>query len=169
VTDRPRVRAFIGLGSNLGDRQGHLERAVTLLAQGGDVVGVSSVYETEPVGGPVQGPYLNVVVALSTADSPRELLERCRAVEQDAGRVRSVRFGPRTLDADVLVVGTERVEEPDLVVPHPRMFERRFVLAPLHELAPDLVSDEALTSAVGDVRKVATLTQFATSVTEPDR
>ena len=120
------------------------------MAAPGDVVAVSPVYETEPVGGPSgQDRYLNVVVELSTADSPRALLERCRALEQDAGRVRTVRFGPRTLDADVLVVGDERVDEPDLVVPHPRMFERRFVLAPLADLAPDLVSAAALESAVG--------------------
>ncbi len=145
MTVGPRHRAFIGLGSNLGDRIGALERAVTLLAAPGDVVAVSPVYETEPVGGPEgQDRYLNVVVELSTADSSRALLERCRALEQDAGRVRTVRFGPRTLDADVLVVGDERVDEPDLVVPHPRMFERRFVLAPLADLAPDLVPAAAL-------------------------
>jgi 2-amino-4-hydroxy-6-hydroxymethyldihydropteridine diphosphokinase len=169
VNERPRRRAFIGLGSNLGDRMARLERAVALLAAGGDVVAVSSVYETEPVGGPPQGPYLNAVVALSTADSPRALLERCRRVEEDAGRVRTVRFGPRTLDADLLLVGDLRVEEPDLVVPHPRLSERRFVLEPLRELAPDLVTAAALAATVGAVTRVATLSRFATFVTEPDR
>lgn len=158
-----RRRAFLGLGSNLGDRLGHLERAVALLAEGGDVVAVSPVYETEPVGGPEQGPYLNVVVELRTSDPPRALLERCRALETDAARVRTVRFGPRTLDADVLLVGDERVEEPDLVVPHPRMGERRFVLAPLADLAPDLVAPGQLASAVGAVRRVGTLSAFTTS------
>jgi 2-amino-4-hydroxy-6-hydroxymethyldihydropteridine diphosphokinase len=162
-------RAFVGLGSNLGDRLAHLERAAELLAAAGDVVAASSVYETEPVGGPEQGPYLNAVVALSTTDAPRELLERCRAAERDAERVRTVRFGPRTLDADVLVVGEERVDEPDLVVPHPRMYERRFVLVPLSELAPELVTDEMLGRAVGIVRRVGKLTGFTTSVTKPDR
>jgi 2-amino-4-hydroxy-6-hydroxymethyldihydropteridine diphosphokinase len=156
-------RAFVGLGSNLGDRLGHLERAVGLLAARGDLVAVSPVYETEPVGGPEQGPYLNVVAELSTADTPRALLERCRELEEDAQRVRTVRFGPRTLDADVLLVGDERVEERDLEVPHPRMGERRFVLAPLADLAPELVTAEQLASAVGAVRRVGTLSAFTTS------
>ncbi len=162
-------RAFVGLGSNLGDRLEHLERAAELLAAPGDVVAASSVYETEPVGGPEQGPYLNAVIELSTSDSPHRLLERCRALEDDAQRVRTVAFGPRTLDADVLLVGDERVHEPDLVVPHPRMYERRFVLVPLAELAPGLVPPDALASAVGRVRPVGTLTRFATSVTRSDR
>lgn len=170
MTAGPTRRAFLGLGSNLGDRMAALERAVTLLAARGDVVAVSPVYETEPIGGPEdQGPYLNLVVGLRTADSPRALLERCRAVEEDAGRVRTVRFGPRTLDADVLVVGDERVDEPDLVVPHPRMFERRFVLVPLADLAPDLVPGPALDGAIGAVVRVGTLRSFSTSVTKSDR
>jgi 2-amino-4-hydroxy-6-hydroxymethyldihydropteridine diphosphokinase len=150
-------RAFLGLGSNLGDRLGRLERAVDLLAGAGDVMAVSPVYETDPVGGPEQGPYLNVVVELSTTDSPRQLLTRCQALEEDAARVRTVRFGPRSLDADVLLVGDERVEEADLVVPHPRMYERRFVLAPLADLDPGLVPSETLKSAVGAVVRVGTL------------
>jgi 2-amino-4-hydroxy-6-hydroxymethyldihydropteridine diphosphokinase len=162
-------RAFVGLGSNLGDRLGHLERAAELLAASGDAVAASSVYETEPVGGPAQGPYLNAVVELWTTETPREILERCRAAEADAGRVRTVRFGPRTLDADVLLVGEERVDEPDLVVPHPRLFERRFVLVPLSELAPELVTPEMLETAVGVVRRVGMLSGFTTSVTKPDR
>ncbi len=165
----PARRAFIGLGSNLGDRLGHLERAAELLAAPGDVVAASSLYETDPVGGPEQGPYLNAVLELRTTDAPRELLERCRRVERDAQRVRTVRFGPRTLDADVLLVGEERVDETDLVVPHPRMCERRFVLVPLAELAPELVTAAMVDSAVGTVRRVGTLTRFATSVTKSDR
>jgi 2-amino-4-hydroxy-6-hydroxymethyldihydropteridine diphosphokinase len=162
-------RAFVGLGSNLGDRLRHLERAAELLAATGDVVAASSVYETEPVGGPAQGPYLNAVVELLTTETPRQILERCRAAEADAGRVRTVRFGPRTLDADVLLVGEQRVDEPDLVVPHPRLFERRFVLVPLSELAPELVTPEMLETAVGVVRRVGMLSAFTTSVTKPDR
>ena len=157
VTGPEPVRAFIGLGSNLGDRRGELTRAVAELGRVGDVVAVSPVYETEPVGGPDQGPYLNVVVELSTADGARQLLERCQALEAAAHRVRTVRFGPRTLDADVLLVGTAHVVEPDLVVPHPRMWERRFVLAPLADLAPDLVSAEQLVASGGAVRRVGTL------------
>jgi 2-amino-4-hydroxy-6-hydroxymethyldihydropteridine diphosphokinase len=105
-----------------------------------DVVAVSSVYETDPVGGPAgQGPYLNAVVELDTGRSPRELLEIGRSLEDAAGRVRAERFGPRTLDVDVLLVGDLVIDEDDLVVPHPRMWERAFVLVPLAELAPELV------------------------------
>jgi 2-amino-4-hydroxy-6-hydroxymethyldihydropteridine diphosphokinase len=124
------VRAYLGLGSNLGDRRAQLRRAVDALP---DVVAVS---ETEPVGGPPgQEPYLNLVVALETERSPRELLRLAHDLEDAAGRVRKERFGPRTLDVDVLIVGHLCVDEPDLVVPHPRMWERRFVLAPLADLA----------------------------------
>jgi 2-amino-4-hydroxy-6-hydroxymethyldihydropteridine diphosphokinase len=127
------VRAYLGLGSNLGDRGRHLREAVAALP---DVVDVSPVYETEPVGGPPgQSPYLNVVVALETERSPRELLEVGRELEAAAGRVRTEKDGPRTLDVDVLLVGDLTVNEPDLVVPHPRMWQRRFVLAPLADLA----------------------------------
>lgn len=131
------TRAFLALGSNLGDRWGYLRAAVAALP---DVVAVSPVYETAPVGGPDgQGAFLNCVVELDTERSPRELLELCRRLEADAERVRVERWGPRTLDVDVLLVGDQRVDEPDLVVPHPRMWERSFVLVPLHDLAPDLV------------------------------
>ena len=127
------MRAYLGLGSNLGDRRAHLRSAIAALP---DVVEVSPVYETEPVGGPPgQSPYLNVVVALETELPPRALLELGRRLEEAAGRVRTVKDGPRTLDVDVLVVGDLRVDEPDLVVPHPRMWQRRFVLAPLADLA----------------------------------
>ena len=127
------MRAYLGLGSNLGDRRAQLRRAVDALP---DVVAVSPVYETDPVGGPAgQGPYLNLVVALETDRSPRDLLDLARRLEDAAGRVRTERHGPRTLDVDVLLVGDLRVDEPDLVVPHPRMWERRFVLVPLADLA----------------------------------
>lgn len=142
------------MGSNLGDRAAHLRRAVASLDE---VVAVSPVYETDPVGGPPQGPYLNVVVELDTSRSPRQLLEECRRLEERAGRRRTVRFGPRTLDVDVLLVGDERVAEPDLVVPHPRLWQRRFVLAPLADLAPDLVQPAVLAAAGGEVRRIGTL------------
>lgn len=131
------MRAFIALGSNLGDRAAHLRAAVAGLP---DVVAVSPVYETEPVGGPAgQGPYLNAVVELDTELSPRDLLEAGRALEAAAHRERGVQDGPRTLDVDVLLVGDLVVADDDLVVPHPRMWDRPFVLVPLHDLAPDLV------------------------------
>jgi 2-amino-4-hydroxy-6-hydroxymethyldihydropteridine diphosphokinase len=146
-------RAFLGLGANLGDREAALRRAVSLLD---DVVAVSSVYESDPVGGPGgQGPYLNAVVELDTDRTPRELLEVCRRLEADAGRVRRERWGARSLDVDVLLVGDLSVDEEGLVVPHPRLWERRFVLAPLAELAPDLVPAERLAAAAGEVRRTA--------------
>jgi 2-amino-4-hydroxy-6-hydroxymethyldihydropteridine diphosphokinase len=151
-------RAFIGLGSNLGDRRALLAEAVTALRMGGDVTSVSPLYETEPVGGPEdQGPFLNLVVELCTVDTPRELLERCRTLEVAAARVRTVHWGPRTLDADVLYVEGLSVDEPDLVVPHPRMWERRFVLQPLSDLAPDLVSPEQIIASGGEVAAVGNL------------
>ena len=150
----PPWRAFIGLGSNLGDRRAHLQGAVAGLRAAGDVVGVSPLYETAPVGGPEdQGPYLNVVVELSTSDGPRQLLERCRALETAAGRVRTVRWGPRTLDADVLLVDGWEVDEADLTVPHPRLWERRFVVQPLADLAPDLVTSGQLRASGGAVAR----------------
>ena len=154
----PVRRAFIGLGSNLGDRAALLLAAVNELRAAGDVVAVSDVYETAPLGGPEdQGPYLNLVVELRTADGPRRLLERCHELEAAAGRVRTVRWGPRTLDADVLWVEGCEVDEPDLTVPHPRLSERRFVLQPLSELAPDLVTSEQVRAAGGDVVRLGRL------------
>jgi 2-amino-4-hydroxy-6-hydroxymethyldihydropteridine diphosphokinase len=135
-----------------------LRQAVAQLEADGDVTSVSPLYETEPVGGPDdQGPFLNVVVELATADSPHQLLARCRALEEAAHRVRTVRFGPRTLDADVLLVGDLVVNEADLIVPHPRMWERRFVLQPLADLAPELVPAARLVAAGGAVSRVGSL------------
>lgn len=131
--------AFLGLGSNLGDRLANLQAAADLLGarEGIRVVRSSRVYETSPVG-PPQPDYLNAVLEVRTALRPRELLRACLEVEDRLGRVRSLRWGPRTVDVDLLAHGGERVEEPDLVVPHPRLAERAFVLVPLLELAPDL-------------------------------
>jgi 2-amino-4-hydroxy-6-hydroxymethyldihydropteridine diphosphokinase len=161
-TEPPSVRAFVGLGSNLGDRWAYLRRAVDQLRAGNraPVTAVSSVYETEPLGGPDdQGPYLNLVVELAVAPGadPYRLLEECRRLEAAAGRVRATRWGPRTLDADVLWIDGVAIEDPDLTVPHPRWRERRFVLAPLRELAPDLVDQAALDSAGGQVEVVGRL------------
>ena len=141
-------RAFLGLGSNLGDRVRYLRDAVETLRAVG-LVGVSPVYETAPVGGPDQGPYLNLVVELRTDRTPRDLLGVCRRLEAAAERVRDERWGPRTLDVDVLWVDGVTVDDPDLVVPHPRMWDRRFVVAPLHDLAPDVADDAALAAAQG--------------------
>lgn len=149
------ARAFLGLGSNLGDRYALLRSAVDSL--GPELRAVSDVYETEPVGGPDQGAFLNLVAELETDRSPHELLELCRALEGAAERVRRERWGPRTLDVDVLWIDGVQVDEPELQVPHPRMFERRFVLAPLAELAPDLVPDGWERSALGEAERLGPL------------
>ena len=144
------TRAYLGLGSNMGDRMGYLQVAVTAMS---DCVAVSGVYETDPVGGPDQGRFLNVVAELDTDQSARGLLELCQRLEASADRVREVRWGPRTLDVDVLWVDGETVDEADLVVPHPRMFERAFVMVPLGELAPDLAEGWADPGS-GDCRRL---------------
>lgn len=133
-------RAYLGIGSNLGDRLANLQTAVDGLAaiDGLAIVAVSPVYETAPVGGPEQSDFLNAVVAVDTALSPRRLLEIAHRLEATAQRVRRERWGPRTLDVDVLLVGTKEVHEPDLEVPHPRMWERAFVTVPLSDLDPAL-------------------------------
>lgn len=138
-------KAYLALGSNLGDRADHLRGAVQGLdrTSGVRVVAVSRVYETDPVGGPGgQGAYLNAVVEVETDRDARALLEVGQALEIAAGREPDVssriRWGPRELDVDVLIVDDEEVNEPDLVVPHPRMGDRPFVLAPLEDVAPDL-------------------------------
>jgi 2-amino-4-hydroxy-6-hydroxymethyldihydropteridine diphosphokinase len=148
------ARAFLGLGSNLGDRRALLARAVAGLP---DVVAVSPLYETEPVGGPEQGAYLNLVVQLDTTLDARQLLEVAGACEQEAERVREVHWGPRTLDVDVLWVEGDERQEPDLEVPHPRLWQRRFVLAPLRDLAPDLVSEDQVAAAEGEITQVGPL------------
>jgi 2-amino-4-hydroxy-6-hydroxymethyldihydropteridine diphosphokinase len=134
------TRAFLGVGSNQGDRWRALRDAVASLP---DVVAVSPVYETEPVGGPAgQGQYLNCVVELETALTPRRLLGICHRLESAADRIRTERWGPRTLDVDILLVGDMVIDQPDLQIPHPRLRERRFVLEPLRDLAPELVPED---------------------------
>ena len=131
---------FLGLGSNLGDREAALEGALLQLAAGGfRLTRRSSLWLTEPVGGPPQGWFLNAVVMGETALRPEALLEACLATERELGRVRAERNGPRTIDVDILFFGDERRFTPGLVIPHPRLHERRFVLVPLAELAPAVV------------------------------
>ena len=136
------IRAHLALGSNLGDRRAHLQGAIDAMCAHDDVrvVAISKVYETDPVGGPEQGPYLNAVVAVDTDLDPHALLGLAQECERDAHRVRAERWGARTLDVDVLLYGDLRLDEADLTIPHPRMWERGFVLAPLHDVAPGLVS-----------------------------
>jgi 2-amino-4-hydroxy-6-hydroxymethyldihydropteridine diphosphokinase len=155
LTPRQPVRAFLGLGSNLGDRRSYLGDAVARLP---DVAAVSPLYETDPVGGPPgQGAFLNAVVELWTTRPARELLAAAQAAEVAAERVRVERWGPRTLDVDVLLVGDEVVQEPDLVVPHPRMWERGFVLVPLGDLAPELVLGHLTSELARGIRAAGSL------------
>jgi len=132
-----RLPVFLGLGSNVGDREGNLGRGLSLLAgRGFSVTALSSLYETEPVGGPPQGPFLNQVARGETSLTPEELLSACLRTESDLGRARDVRFGPRTLDVDLLLFGDLVRDSPDPVLPHPHLHERRFVLVPLAEVDP---------------------------------
>jgi 2-amino-4-hydroxy-6-hydroxymethyldihydropteridine diphosphokinase len=149
---------FVALGSNLGDRAAHLAAALAALRCSPDVelVRVSGVYETAPVGPAEQGPYLNAVAELRTRLAPRALLARLRAIEAARGRTRSgERWGARTLDLDLLLFGERRIDESDLEVPHPRMAERAFVLEPLREIAAELrhpVSGETIADLARGVR-----------------
>lgn len=129
------TEVFFGLGSNLGDRMANLQTAVRRLRELDIGLSVSPLYETAPLGGPEgQDRFINCVVRLRTDLDARELLDLAHVLEADAGRVRTARNGPRTLDVDILIFGDEQIAEPDLIVPHPRMFERGFVLAPLEDL-----------------------------------
>ncbi len=151
----PPVRAFLALGSNLGDRRSYLRRAVGAID---DVVAVSPIYETDPVGGPDQDAFLNVVVEVRTVRSPEELLELCHELEADADRVRLERWGPRTLDVDVVHIDGYQSDDPILTVPHPRAHQRNFVMRPLLDLDPALIMpgyNQAL--SVGEVRAIGPL------------
>ena len=145
------TRAYLALGSNLGDRLAHLQSAVDGLsrAPGTRVVAVSRVYETDPVGGPEQDAYLNAVVGVDTDLDPHALLNVAQQCERAAQRVRAERWGPRTLDVDVLLYDDLEIDTEDLVVPHPRMWERAFVVVPLREIAADRVPEPAATAGEG--------------------
>jgi len=136
---RPVTTAYVALGSYLGDRREHLRFGVANLP---GVTALSGVYETDPVGGPEQGAYLNLVARIETELDPFALLEACLAIEAGSGRERKIRWGARTLDIDVLLWGDAKIEAAELTVPHPRMWERRFVLQPLADLAPELLDDD---------------------------
>jgi 2-amino-4-hydroxy-6-hydroxymethyldihydropteridine diphosphokinase len=150
----PTIISYIALGSNLSDRLEHLQAGAQLLEvhQGIRITGKSRIFETEPVGGPDnQGAYLNAVVRLESRFTARHLLDVLLETELQRGRVRSERWGPRTLDLDLLIHGLEQIDEPGLIVPHPRLYERAFVLEPLGDLAPDL-DVPGLRTTVQDLR-----------------
>ncbi|WP_189237472.1 2-amino-4-hydroxy-6-hydroxymethyldihydropteridine diphosphokinase [Planomonospora parontospora] len=133
------MRAVLALGGNLGDRLATLQGGLDALAAvpGLDLVAVSPVYETDPVGGPEQGPYLNAVAVAETSLTPRELLARTQETEHAFGRVRTERWGARTLDVDLISVGEVVSGDPELTLPHPRAHERAFVLVPWLQADPD--------------------------------
>lgn len=160
------TRVYLSLGSNAGDRRQMLERALARLEASGQVIVLrqSSLYETEPVGKTDQPWFYNLVAEIQTRLTPHELLDLAQAVERDLGRTRDVRWGPRTVDIDIVLYGGEQVSTPRLAVPHPEMARRRFVLLPLVEIAPDLALPDgrrvdALLRDLQDqeVRRVATL------------
>lgn len=127
---------YIGIGSNLGDREKYIKDAIEKLKdiESIEVKRVSNIYETEPVGGPEQGNYLNGVIEIETSLKPRELLTKLQYIEKKLGRKRTVKNAPRTIDLDILLYGDKKIDEPDLKIPHPRMWDREFVMKPLKEL-----------------------------------
>lgn len=137
----PGPTVVLALGSNLGDRLASLQGGVDALCArpGLSGVQVSPVYETAPVGGPAQPEYLNAVLVAATTLSARAVLDRCQEAENALGRVRTERWGPRRIDVDVIVFGTEVSDDPELTLPHPRAHERAFVLAPWHDVDPGAV------------------------------
>lgn len=130
--------AYIGLGSNQGDKIANCRSAIELLAKSGHVVRASSLYCTEPMGYAEQDDFVNAVVELETGLSPEALLNQCRAIEEELGRVRTIHWGPRTIDVDILLYGATMIETPELTIPHSLLHTRRFVLVPLCEIAPQV-------------------------------
>jgi 2-amino-4-hydroxy-6-hydroxymethyldihydropteridine diphosphokinase len=154
----------LALGSNLGDKVANLQQGVLAMCRDGLVCrAVSAIYQTDPVGGPEQEDYLNAVLLADSWLPARELLARCMAAEEAAGRIRTVRWGPRTLDVDIICYGGEISISPDLTLPHPRAHERAFVLVPWLEVAPDAwlpgqgpVATLPAAAATNSVRKLTT-------------
>lgn len=138
------TRAYLGLGSNLGNREDTLRQALQQLSNhpGIQSCKTASLYETAPWGNPEQDWFLNTVVEVETSLSPLELLQVLQEIEQALGRIRTVKWGPRTLDLDILLYGEEKIDLPDLQIPHPRLTERAFVLVPLAELCPEMILPE---------------------------
>lgn len=141
------TRVALSLGANLGDRVVALQHAVDVLSGLGEIVGLSDVYETDPVGGPEQPEYYNAVVIVETDASPGEVLSTAQRAERGKGRTREIRWGPRTLDVDVLAFGDRVSDDPDLTLPHPRATERAFVMIPWAQADPQFVLPDGRTVA----------------------
>lgn len=147
-------RAYLGIGGNIGDRKANIEGAIEILSSSDsiEVTKVSSLYETEPVGYEDQDWFMNVVVEIETTLSPYELLEYCQKIENELKRVRLIRWGPRTIDVDVLLYEGYESDAEDLTVPHPRMTERAFVMVPLYEINDDLqISGKHISEIIGSL------------------
>jgi len=130
------VVCYLGIGSNLGNRRNNIKKALDYLAKtkGIKIEKASRIYETEPVGGPAQGKFLNAAIKIKTSLAPQLLLKSIKKIEKDLGRRKTVRFGPREIDLDILLYGNKVIKRRNLAIPHPRMFEREFVLKPLREI-----------------------------------
>ncbi len=154
------ARIFLSLGSNIGDRRGYLEQAIELLGSGIDIASKSSYYETAPVDYLEQDSFLNIVLEGVTGLDPEKLLAFTQSIEQQMHRVKTIRYGPRNIDIDILLYDDLSIDAENLTLPHPRMLERAFVLVPLLEVAPDLevggvrISDLAADMTASGIRKV---------------
>ena len=161
--------AFLGLGSNIDDRLDYLQAAVNALAAHRRirVDAVSSVYETDPVGGPEQEPFLNLVVRAATRLSPKGLLKVGQSIEQELGRERTQRWGPRTIDIDILLYGERTVRRRNLEIPHPRLTERPFALVPLLEVAPGkkLPDGRSVASVLGGLAPITGVVMVGSQIT----
>jgi 2-amino-4-hydroxy-6-hydroxymethyldihydropteridine diphosphokinase len=158
--------AYIGIGSNVGDKAANCMRAIESLAEAGRIIAVSSLYYTEPVGFKAQEDFINAVVALDTDRPPVELLAICHAIEDRQGRRRTVRWGPRTIDLDILLYGDLVMSLPDLDIPHPLMAARKFVLAPFVEIAPDVVHPilkKTMSQLLGELRDTHTVLKYTSA------
>jgi 2-amino-4-hydroxy-6-hydroxymethyldihydropteridine diphosphokinase len=154
------VTAYIGIGSNIGDKKANCLQGIALLAEACRVVGVSSLYYTEPIGYKEQEDFINAVAAVETEQSPSELLATCHSIEARMGRQRIVRWGPRTIDLDILLYGSHVINQPDLVIPHPLMAARKFVLVPLAEIAPEAIHPVLKKNAsqlIGELKDTSTV------------
>jgi len=136
---------YLGLGSNLGDRDANIDRAIKLLGQNKVIINkVATVIETDPIGGPPQGKFLNTVLCAETTLKPHELLNVIQLIEKQLGRLKKIINGPRPIDIDILLYGQTMLKSPELIIPHPRMTKRAFVMQPLLEIAPELFNDNTI-------------------------
>ncbi|WP_251520992.1 MULTISPECIES: 2-amino-4-hydroxy-6-hydroxymethyldihydropteridine diphosphokinase [Staphylococcus] len=160
------VNAYLGLGSNIGDRETQLEEAIRILdnKEGIQVAQTSPIYETDPVGYTDQPQFLNQCIEVQTVLPPSDLLKACLDTEQQLHRVRDIRWGPRTLDVDILIYGNLTVEQDDLIIPHPRMLERAFVLIPLNDIASDVIEPQSHKKISQLVKTDDTVKQYQSDV-----